>query len=269
MPDHVEQDSSPVLPQYVKPGVFASFGSVLVYLFHLLTFGKFRKRLLHFRNEEAVVYSAHRSFYLWALILLGFILKPVLDTNGYWLWPWIWIMAGVYTFLTVLWQLGTKKLAVITLVVLVLYFSGLLHYSHYLRNLHPYMNGSVPLAFSLLLIIPWTVSLIETFRVGKKKFSPNGIEERLIGEGNDVLDRGGFHFVCRYPDILEFILGFGSGTIEARDGSNKVVIAYENVLFLFFRWSAIDEILHQRAAVVDNAEADAVAVEDIHHKPIS
>jgi hypothetical protein len=210
-------------PKPKGPGVLSTLGSGLLGIFHLLTLGHFRRKPPHFRNEQASVFSAHRSFYLWALILLGFILKPILDAGAYQLWSWVWIGAGVYTFLTVLWQLGTKKLAVITLVALVLYYSGMLHYFHGLRNLHPHMNGSVPLAFSLLLIIPWTVSLIETFRAGKKAFSPNGIEERYIGEGNEILDRGGLHFVCRYPDLLEFILGFGAGTIEARDGGDKIV----------------------------------------------
>jgi hypothetical protein len=37
----------------------------------------------------------------------------------------------------------------------------------------------------------------------------------------------------------------------------------ENILFLSFLWRRLDEILHQRAAIVDNAPETPVEVEQV------
>jgi len=62
------------------------------------------------------------------------------------------------------------------------------------------------------------------------------------------------------------VLGFGAADLEAMDNSGKVVKRWNNILFLAFTWKKLDEILHQRAAVVDNAPDDPVEVEDVHAK---
>ncbi|MDB5300463.1 MAG: hypothetical protein JWO87_2126, partial [Phycisphaerales bacterium] len=47
--------------------------------------------------------------------------------------------------------------------------------------------------------------------------------------------------------------------------SHNVVKRWENILFLFFIWGRLDEILHQRSAVVDNAPDDPVEVEEVRN----
>ena len=84
-----------------------------------------------------------------------------------------------------------------------------------------------------------------------------------MGEGREITDRSGLHFVIRYRDLFEFVLGFGAGDLEAVDGTGKVVKRWENILFLFFCWRRLDEILHQRSAVVDNAPEQIVEVETV------
>ena len=40
----------------------------------------------------------------------------------------------------------------------------------------------------------------------------------------------------------------------------QVVKRWENILFLFFHWKRLDQVLHQRAAVVDAAPGEIIEV---------
>ena len=71
--------------------------------------------------------------------------------------------------------------------------------------------------------------------------------------GREITDRSGLKFRSRYRDLLETLLGLGAGDLEAVDANHQVVKRWENILFLAFLWRRLDEILHQRSAVVDNA----------------
>jgi hypothetical protein len=77
-----------------------------------------------------------------------------------------------------------------------------------------------------------------------------------------------FYFQINYRDILETIVGLGAADLIVVDRANRVVKRYENVIFLFFRWHKLDRILHQRFALVDNVQGDAmdISVHD-HHAP--
>jgi hypothetical protein len=110
---------------------------------------------------------------------------------------------------------------------------------------------------------PWIGALFYSFGQGRKVFSPNSIEEWYLGEGREITDRSGLKFRSRYGDVFETALGLGSGDLEAIDGNGIVVKRWHNILFLLFAWRRLDEILHQRSAVVDNAAEDPVEVESV------
>ena len=149
------------------------------------------------------------------------------------------------------------------------YFEDLRHVhmlssvTHYLSGLKPRLDPGSVSVLSWLLIGPWLGSLCHAFGRGRKVFSPNSIEEWYLGEGSEITDRSGLHFRTRYRDVFETVLGFGSGDLEALDASGNVVKRWENILGLTFTWRRLDEILHQRSAVVDNAPEDPVEVETI------
>jgi hypothetical protein len=135
-----------------------------------------------------------------------------------------------------------------------------------MKSLQPALSPGWVSAFSWLLIIPWITSLVHTFGWGRVTISPNGVEEWHLGQGSEITDRVGLKFRSRYYDILETLLGAGAGTLEALNNDHSVVKKYDNVLFLYFWWVRLDEILHQRAAVIDNAPDDAVEVEEVNLK---
>jgi hypothetical protein len=231
-----------------------------------------------FKLEEAAFYSVHKSFYLWGLIVLGWFTSLCLRIFPSWAGAltWLYVWALFYTFLLFLFDLGTIKIIVCSLIIFFLcvtfrYVEAVQKvsvlgwiYSHFAGR-PPVMNEGLPHVVSWLLFVPWVIMAVESYRVGKKTLSPNGIEERHLLVGNEITDRAGLRFVSRYPDLLESVLGFGAGSIVAYDGQQKVVKEWNNILGLFFIWNRLDEIMHQRSAVVDNAPNDPVEVEEVAH----
>lgn len=232
-----------------------------------------------FKVEEVILYSVHRAFYLWALILAGWMMSALIRHDpaqaNRWTWLYIWIV--FYTFVLLLFDIGTIKLLVCSGTFALIWLAAkyiemtrsifLLGpiFSHF-QNLQPTMSGGVGSSISWLLFFPWLIMLIESYRTGRKSFSPNGIEERNIGVSKEITDRSGMHFICNYPDLLETILGFGAGTILAVDSTGKTIKEWNGILGLYFKWNRLDEILHQRSAVVDNSPNDPVEVEQVVRK---
>jgi hypothetical protein len=253
---------------------FSAFALWLLSGFGLLSALR-RRRNARFKLEEVVVYCVHRSFFLWALILTGFISATAVRHHGdpvTWGWVYVWVM--LYTLLTLLFDLSTRKFllwaGIFTFVwVVSLYVEDIKHVEmlskavRWLRSFQPKLDPGMATVLSCLLVGPWIGSLVHSFSQGRKVFSPNSIEERFLGEGRELTDRSGLKFRSRYRDLFETILGLGSGDLEAVDGNGVVVKRYENILFLTFVWSRLDEILHQRSAVVDNAPNDPVEVESV------
>src|SRR5437762_8126661 len=64
-------------------------------------------------SESIVVYSAHPSFFLWLLILVGFVSAWLV--NKQWLSPevagWIYVWVLVYFIVTLLYDLSTRRLS--------------------------------------------------------------------------------------------------------------------------------------------------------------
>src|SRR5437660_129762 len=67
-----------------------------------------RKRKLRFKVEEVAVYTMHRSFFLWALILTGFVAAAcVRNGASSTTWGWIYLWVLLYTLLTLLFDVST------------------------------------------------------------------------------------------------------------------------------------------------------------------
>src|SRR5436190_18143844 len=59
-----------------------------------------RRRSARFKIEEISIYCLHRSFFLWALILTGFIGATAVRHHGSpLLWGWVYIWVLLYTLL--------------------------------------------------------------------------------------------------------------------------------------------------------------------------
>lgn len=266
-------------PVPAVPGPFDGLRRVAAFLgwvlsgFGLLTYLFRRKAGGRSRSGEVVVYSVHRSFYLWAIILAGFagaaLARRYPDSAT--LFGWVYLAVLMYTLVTLLFDVGTWKLMLWTGVFAFLwlicrYLEDLRHVTvlsslaGYLGGLRPHLDPGFATALSWLLLLPWVGALFHSFGQGRTAFSPNSIEEWFMGEGREITDRAGLKFRSRYRDLLETALGLGAGDLEAVDGNGQVVKRWENVVFLAFIWRRLDAILHTRSAVVDNAPGDVLEV---------
>jgi hypothetical protein len=269
--------SAPAVVRKIPPESW--FSRIFGFLGWLLSgFGLFShlRRLGSRNSEEIVVYSVHPSFFLWALVLIGFLggemVHHMPHEAVFWGWLYVWVL--LYTLVTLVYDISTPKfllwLGIFSFLWLVCKYLEdvkklpvLGNVLWYFSQLRPALDSGFVLVISWLLLPAWVGSLFQTFSRGRKTFTPNSIEEWYIGEGCEVTDRSGLKFRSRYRDIFETVLGLGAGDLEAIDGTGHVVKRWPNVLFLAFTWKNLDEILHQRAATVDNPRSEPVAVEDV------
>ena len=219
--------------------------------------------------ESVVVYSAHPSFFLWLLILAGFVSAWVV--NKQWLSPevagWIYVWVLVYFIVTLLYDLSTRGLALwIGIFSLIWLLSKYVeHVRHiallgyvfsYLAGLRPKLDPGTVTVLSWVLLLPWIGSVLYMVFNGRKRFTPNEIGEFHFGEGSELTDRSGLRFRTKFRDVLEMILTFGGGDLLAVDNHQNVIKRWDNIIGLYFSWKDLDRILHQRSVVDEESDDD-------------
>ncbi len=219
--------------------------------------------------DEVTVYSAHPSFFLWLVIIVGFVSAAVVnkspDWDGFFGWLYIWVL--LFFIVTMLYDFSARKLGlwvlIFTLIWLAAKYVELLKHIfvltplfEYLASLQPKLDPGTATVLSWLLLLPWIGSLLHMALNGRKKFTPNEIGEFHFGEGSELTDRSGLRFQTKYRDVLETILTFGGGDLLAVDNHQNVIKRWDNIIGLFFFWKDLDRVLHQRAAVMDSGSDD-------------
>ena len=217
--------------------------------------------------DEVTVYSAHPSFFLWALILVGFISSAVVRRVPDWagVFGWIYVLLLLYFLVTLLYDFSLLKLGLWTLIFAFIWLLAkyiehnrhwvLLRYvSDYFVDLRPKLDPGTVTVLSWLLLLPWFGALLDMALNGCKKFSPNEIGEFHFGEGSELTDRSGLRFRTNYRDVLETLLTFGGGDLVAVDNHQNVIKKWSNIVGLFFLWKDLDRVLHQRAATMETGE---------------
>ena len=215
--------------------------------------------------DVVTVHSAPPSFCLWLLIATGFIIGPLVKSFPDFASSAGWIYVGVTVFLLIslLYDLGTKKVALWAGIFLLIFLSSkyvehirnvaiLGYVSSYLAGLQPKLDPGSVTVLSWLLLFPWIGSVLDMILNRRKRFSPNEIAEFHFGEGNELTDRTGLRFRTKYRDLLETLLTFGGGDLLAVDNHGNVIKHYDNIIGLYFKWPALDRVLHQRAALIED-----------------
>ncbi len=220
--------------------------------------------------DEVTVYSAHPSFFLWLLIVVGFVSASLVSREPQWasLFGWIYVWVLLYFFVTLLYDFSARKLGLWVLIIAMVwltskYFEDIKHVAilsplfEYLGTLKPTFDVGTATVLSWLLLLPWCGSLLHMALNGRKRFTPNEIGEFHFGEGSELTDRTGLRFRTKYRDVLETILTFGGGDLLAVDNHQNVIKRWDNIIGLFFLWKDLDRVLHQRAAVMDMSSDDS------------
>jgi len=158
--------------------IFTGFGLIPALL---------NRKNARYKSQEVTVYSAHRAFFLWALILVGFVAALAVRHGGSpVVWGWIYVWTLLYTMLTLLFDLNTLRFLLWTGIVAFVwivskYLEDLKHVhalssvTHYLASLHPRLDAGTASVISWLLLGPWIGALLHSFGRGRKVFSPNSI----------------------------------------------------------------------------------------------
>jgi hypothetical protein len=221
------------------------------------------------KAEEVTVYSAHPSFFLWALILAGFVSAAIVrwrpELAG--LCGWFYLLTLLYFFATLLYDFSLRKLGLWILIFACIWLLAkyvehnrdvaiIGSLSRYLASLKPKLDVGTVTILSWLLVLPWCGALLHMALNGRKKFTPNEIGEFHFGEGSELTDRVGLRFRTKYRDVLETILTFGGGDLIAVDNHQNVIKRWDNVIGLYFFWKDLDKVLHQRA-VMETLDEDA------------
>lgn len=217
--------------------------------------------------DEVTVYSAHPSFFLWALILVGFVSASIVARSPNWAgffgWLYVWVL--LYFFVTLLYDFSPRKLGLWTLIFALIWLLSkyvehnknialLSFVSAYLTGLQPKLDPGSVTVLSWLLVLPWCGALLHMALNGRKKFTPNEIGEFHFAEGSELTDRTGLRFRTKYRDVLETLLTFGGGDLLAVDNHQNVIKRWDNIVGLYFLWKDLDRVLHQRAAVMDTGD---------------
>src|SRR3954447_5378322 len=217
--------------------------------------------------DEVTVYSAHPSFFLWLIILVGFVSAAIVrrspDWAGFFGWFYVWVM--LYFLVMLMYDFSARKLGLWILIFALIWLASkyvelLKHVAlltpvfKYFSSLQPELDPGTATALSWLLLLPWIGSLLHMALNGRKKFTPNEIGEFHFGEGSELTDRTGLRFRTKYRDVLETILTFGGGDLLAVDNHQNVIKRWDNIIGLFSFWKDLDRVLHQRAAVMDSGE---------------
>ncbi|HEY1600519.1 MAG TPA: hypothetical protein VGG64_13010 [Pirellulales bacterium] len=217
--------------------------------------------------DEVTVYSAHPSFFLWLLIVVGFVSSSIVAKEPQWTvffgWLYVWVL--LYFFVTLLYDFSARKLALWVLIFALIWLASkyiediknvavLSSVFEYLASLQPKFDVGTTTVLSWLLLLPWIGSLLHMALNGRKRFTPNEIGEFHFGEGSELTDRTGLRFRTQYRDVLETILTFGGGDLLAVDNHQNVIKRWDNILGLFFLWKDLDRVLHQRAVSETDGE---------------
>ena len=223
-------------------------------------------------SDEVTVYSAHPSFFLWLLIVVGFVSASIVRREPQWTgffgWLYVWVL--LYFMVTLLYDISTRKLALWALIFGLIWLTSkyvedlknitmLSSVFDYLADLQPQFDPGTATVLSWLLLLPWVGSLFHMALNGRKRFTPNEIGEFHFGEGSELTDRTGLRFRTQYRDVLETILTFGGGDLLAVDNHQNVIKRWDNILGLFFLWNDLDRVLHQRAVMETNDDDEGKA----------
>jgi hypothetical protein len=266
-PELITQDTPVAKPrrQIIRP----AFKAVFQFARYMFTLPVLLVRGRRGTMDEITVYAAHPSFFLWLLILVGFVSAAIVSyyPNRAVFFGWVYVWVLLYFIATMLYDFSARKLGLWILIFALIwlgskYVEQLKHIPvltplfQYLASLEPRLDPGSVRVLSWLLLLPWIGSLFHMALNGRKKFTPNEISEFHFGEGSELTDRTGLRFRTRYRDVLETVLSFGGGDLLAVDNHQNVIKRWDNIVGLFFFWNELDRILHQRAVMETGPDED-------------
>lgn len=196
---------------------------------------------------------------LWVLSLLCLILYS-LGVNPEWLaWGQFVMLVGV--ILTLALDVDIHMLAVVGLLLLIGLFCGL--WMTYAFNIAVFQNiyalfRDLDLQFNERTAFLWFIlgamlfvySFGRVLYDGRWNMTANELQHQILFRRRRAFARGAKTVEAEYPDLLEWVLGFGSGTLIILDSrSRQVINRIPNVLALSSKIGKMDRLLELREVI--------------------
>lgn len=243
------------------------------------------------RNAHAVTFYAYpKLIFAWPIILLGvvfWLLTLTSDaTAGYSTWlelyGWIYLFATVAVILTVAVDIERNYAFVWTVIFLVFLFAGMWLSSasgftlfgnlyNFFADMDIQYSRGFGLSMSIFIGVPYVIMLAWSRINHKWRITHNEFEHYSWGRSDDSLARGAKRFRSTYPDLLEFILGLGAGTLIVYSATGRTELRrIHNVPMLPMLRKKIDHLLEYTAVTSDGHDArtaDLIESEEEEDEP--
>lgn len=241
--------------------------------------------------HSVVFYAYPKLVFAWPVILLGLLfwlltltIDPKGDHNGYLeFYGWFYLLTSVMVILTISVDVERNYAFVWAILFLVFLFGGMWLSSvsgftlfgnlyNFFANMDLQYDRGFGLATSIFLGVPYLVMLVWVRINHKWRITHNEFEHFSWGRSDDSLARGAKRFRSTYPDLLEFILGLGAGTLIVYSATGRTELRrIHNVPMLPLLRKRIDKILEYTAVTTDSAHsargADLLESEEEEDEP--
>ena len=261
-----------------KPGNLSALWWVLFLVARIVTIPFFPVRNRVAKDGNIVWVTGHNKLvYTWFLPLLGLLAAWlqgagfISDTTSGW--------SAVAVFFLVLVMYGTDinlTGATVISLVLALFFTSaeLIHVKleipvlgeilEFFQDLNPGVTGGfwkavgvIPAIYIAVYCLPW--ALLN----GRHELSSRSVELMLLGRRSVMTPAAGLSVVVEWPDLFEFGLGLGAGSLVFRDRSGKAVKRIDNIIGLYFLYPFIEPLYQSTATREDQPEIDPAVLEEM------
>lgn len=211
--------------------------------------------------HEVRFISYPKLFFTWPLILAGFVFYPIAAWAGAEsatpeVLGWLWISLLLLVVLT----LGVdvdRNQAIFWLVLFALLVSlGLFSNARtWLQSLGVRYNQHFGLAISLVLLVPFILTMFWARINDAWRITHNEFEHYSFGKMDDSLGRGAKTIRTSFPDVFELLLGLAGTLVVFNANGQRELRRIPHVLFLPFVRRRLNKIL-ERTAITMQYTAD-------------
>lgn len=115
----------------------------------------------------------------------------------------------------------------------------------------------IPVIYIAGYCLPW--SLLN----GRHELSSRSVELMLLGRKSVMTPAAGLSVAVEWPDLFEFALGLGAGSLVFRDRTGKAMKRIDNIIGLYFMYTFIEPLYQSTATREDSLDIDPAALEEM------
>jgi hypothetical protein len=177
--------------------------------------------------------------YLWVVVLVGIGVDVDRNMAIFWI-----VLVALLIFLG-LWLRDTRQFTL---------FGDIYRW---FDNLDLRYNRNAGLALSIVMLVPYLVMLLWARFNSRWRITHNEFEHYAFGKMDDSLGRGAKTIRTNFPDIFEFILGFGAGTLIVFNATGtRELRRIPHVMFLPMVRKRLNQILETTAVTAAQLEEE-------------